>query len=144
MSFKQWWKSTIHGESPFEKVERLSKSEIQAVQSVIVRLQEQGLPSSEIITRLQAITPKLSERWKAERAYWTEVKRDDTDKVGDAGDYLGIEQYKTILSPHPCPICVSKTNNGARIFKSSEVSKSGYGHVPPFHPNCYCILIPVE
>lgn len=134
----------VHNETPFEKADALSKSELSTISNIIIKLQAKGFPSSEIITHLQKSSPKLAERWKAERAYWTEVKRDDTEKVGEAGDYLGIERYKTILSPNPCPICIKKTANGTKIFKSSEVAKSGYGYVPPFHPNCYCILIPIE
>jgi len=140
-SFKDFWKNA-HA-ATFEKT-ALTKSEILEVQDRITKLQSKGLPSSKIITALQKLNPKLSERWKAERAYWTEVKKDDTDTVGEAGDDLGISKYKVILSPNACPTCVHKTSDGSKIFKNSDLEKSGYGHVPPFHPNCYCILIPVE
>lgn len=139
--FREFWKAENTGEF-FEKKESLTKAEIAEIQAKIAELQKKGLPSSKIITALQNFNVKLSERWKAERAYWTETKVDDTDLVVNAGEDLGISKYKIILSPNPCPICVRKTNNGSKIFKSSDLKKSGYGHVPPFHPNCYCILIP--
>lgn len=139
--FKEFWKSE-NGKEIFEKKTSLTKSEIFEIQNKIAELQGRGYPSGKIITALQKFNSKLSERWKAERAYWTEVKVDDTGIVGETGDELGISKYKTILSPHPCPICVKKTENGGKVFKSSDLEKAGYGHVPPFHPNCYCVLIP--
>lgn len=141
MNFKDFWKAENYDIQPFEKA-RLNKSELQAVQIKISELQKKGLPSSKIISMLQKMNSKLSERWKAERAYWTTVKQDDTQVVGEAGEDLGIDKYSVILSPHACKVCREKTQNGAKIFKSSDVQKSGFGHVPPFHPNCYCILVP--
>jgi hypothetical protein len=139
--FQEHWKMQMHGIEPFEKA-RLTKSEIMNVQDTIAALQKRNLPSSQIITALQKQQPKLAMRWKAERAYWTEVKRNDTEKVGEAGEELDFERYRVILSPNACHICREKTRNGAKLFKSADLHKSGYGHVPPFHSNCYCILIP--
>lgn len=141
MKFTDFWKMNTHGIMPFEK-ERLTKTELIAVQDTITKLQARGYSSTKIITALQNMNKKLSERWKAERAYWTESKREDTELVADAGDDLGIDKYKVILSPNACKICREKTANGGKIFKSSDIEKAGYGHIPPFHPNCYCILIP--
>lgn len=140
MNFKSFWKIQFHGES-FEK-DRLSTIELKKVQDVIFELQKKGLPSSKIITELQRVNKKLSERWKAERAFWTEVKRDDTYGVADASDDLGVDKYQVILSPNACRLCRKKTEQGKKVFKGMDLEKSGYGHVPPFHPNCYCILIP--
>lgn len=139
MNFKDYWK--IQNGAPFEK-SRLTKTELQSVQNKIADLQKKGWISSKIITSIQKMNPKLSERWKAERVYWTEVKRDDTAVVGEAGDDLGIDKYSVILSPNACKTCIKKSDNGRKIFKTSDIEKSGYGHVPPFHPNCYCILVP--
>ncbi len=141
--FKEFWKA--QQEQPiFEKKSSLTKAEIVEIQNKIAIMQKKGFPSSKIIIALQKFNSKLSERWKAERAYWTEVKVDDTELVGEMGDELGISKYKVILSPNPCRTCIAKTRDGSRIFKNSDIEKSGYGHVPPFHPNCYCILIPIE
>lgn len=141
--FREFWKSN-NGNEIFEKKSALTRDEIFAVQSKIAELQSKGYPSSKIISALQEFNFKLTERWRAERAYWTEVKVDDTGIVGEAGDELGISSYKAILSPNPCPICLKKTDRGSKVFKNQDLEKSGYGHVPPFHPNCYCILVPTE
>jgi hypothetical protein len=141
--FREFWKAQ-NGNDIFEKKVALTKAEIVEVQNKIAELQKKGFPSSKIITALQKFNSKLSERWKAERAYWTETKVDDTDLIGEAGDDLGISRYKVILSPNPCPICVKKTSNGNKLFKAADLNKSGYGHVPPFHPNCYCIIFPFD
>jgi len=136
--FSDYWKASLYG---IEK-SKLTKGEIVEVREKISQLQSRGLSSSKIISELQKM-PKLSERWKAERAYWTESKRDDSELVGDAGEDLGLTEYKVILSPSACPFCVKKTDNGSKIFKQTDIEKGGYGHIPPFHPNCYCITIPV-
>lgn len=128
----------------FSKAKRLNKMEIQEVNEAIVRMQKRGLPSSRIITALQKQQPKLADRYKAERAYWTAVKHDDTQKVGMAGEELDFDKYKVILSPNACTVCIDKTKDGTKIFKNADIEKSGYGHVPPFHPNCYCIMIPLN
>lgn len=141
--FKDIWNITFHGADSFEKSEKLTKAELLAIQNLIAKMQSRGVMSSRIITALQKSNRKLAERWKAERAYWTEVKRSDTSLVGDAGDHLDIDKYRVILSPHACEVCRGKTRNGSRVFKSTDLEKAGYGHVPPFHPNCYCILIPI-
>jgi hypothetical protein len=127
---------------PFEKADRLSQLELNKVSRMIQTMQDDGKISSVIISKLQSSFPKLSMRWKAERAYWTEVKRMDTQMIGEAGDELDIEEYKAILSPNACPECREKTSNGAKIFGGGDIRKEGYGHVPPYHPGCFCILVP--
>lgn len=141
-TFADFWKIQNARDDAFEKV-ALTKSELVSIQQAISLLQKKGLPSSEIITALQKKNAKLRERWKAERAYWTEVKMADTQKVGDIGEDIGFDNYQVILSPNACKTCRRKSDNGTKIFKNQDIEKSGYGHVPPFHPNCYCILIPV-
>lgn len=138
--FKTYWKLTYE----FTKAEKLSKSEIEFVRHFIVDSKRKKFTSSKTISLLQKAVPKLSEKWRAERAYWTEEKRADTMLIATAGDDLGISSYKVILSPDACKICRQKSQDGRKLFKTAEVEKVGYGHVPPFHPNCYCILIPVS
>ena len=137
--FKQYWKSMTE----FAKSNALTKSEIDFVRSVIGEKQRRGWISSKIIKHLQESVPKLSEKYRAEQAYWTEVKHQDTKLIAEAGDDLGIDSYKVILSPDACELCRKKTDNGTKIFTSAEVNKAGYGNFVPFHPNCYCVLIPV-
>lgn len=144
MKFSQFWKEYNDPNYEILLKASLSDRELSAIRKKITELQGMGKSSSEIVTSLQRFNPKLSEKWKAQRAYWTEVKQRDTKIVGKAIEELDIEKFKVVLSPDPCPICVKKTNNGTKIFKSSDIQKGGYGHVPPFHPNCYCIVIPQE
>lgn len=135
--FKEIWKAN-NGED----MKALTKSELIQVQGIIFNLQKKGYPSSKIITALQKTNQKLNEKWRAERAYWTTVKQDDTKAIADLGDDLGFTKYKVILSPNACPLCIQKTNNGRKVFDQREISKSGYGQFVPWHPNCYCIVVP--
>lgn len=140
--FKHFWE---HMHLPvFEKSDALTKSELAEVDKKINQLQARGWPSSKIIRELQKTIPKLSEEYRASAAYWTSVKTTDTKAIGDLGEELGITKYKVILGPNACKICRNKTNSGRKIFKNSDIKKSGWGHVPPFHPNCFCIIIPTE
>jgi hypothetical protein len=140
--FTKWWKVQIQNKELFEKSEYLTKSELLEIQRTIYELQKKGLPSSKIILALQKQNKKLAQKWRAERAFWTETKATDTKKIGEAGEELDITKYKVILSPSACEACRSKCDNGHKIFKSSDIEKAGYGHVPPFHPNCFCVMIP--
>ena len=141
MKFSDFW-ALNNGVVSFEK-SKLTKAELVDVQNTIASLQKKGFSSSKIIDALQQKNAKLKERWKAERAFWTETKREDTGIIGELGEDIGFEDYKVILSPHACKTCRDKSDGGRKIFKDSDLNKSGYGHVPPFHPNCYCFLIPV-
>ncbi len=126
-----------------KSADKLSEKEIRDIQNTIRDMQNKGANASKIIKYLQDHNDKLKDKYKAERAFWTELKRLDTKQVKVSGNYLDIDKYKVLLSPHACPMCREKTNDGRRIFKSSDFKKAGYGHVPPFHPNCFCVLIPV-
>lgn len=142
-SFKEFWKSINSDSEEFYKSASLTKAELRDIRNYISALKQKNAPSSKIINHLQKFTPKLNEKWKAERAYWTETKRMETQVIGEAGEDLGINDYRVILSPSACPICVKKTDNGTKKFTNTDIKKTGYGHVPSFHPNCYCVLIPV-
>lgn len=139
MKFLDYWRAM--NDQTFQKA-NLTVSELRKVQETIASLQKRGLPSSKIINALQRTFKGLSEPYKASRAFWTETKRMDTEKVGEAAENLDIDTFKVILSPNACQLCQKKTNNGSKIFKTSDVNKSGYGNVPPFHPSCFCVLIP--
>ncbi len=134
--FKEYWKKQNTDAFTFEKAEALSLKELEEVRSLIAEKQNRGWISSKIITELQKQFEKLSEKWKAERAYWTEVKKQDTEVIAEAGDELEIQKYKVLLSPHPCEICIQKTDNGEKIFTQEDVNKTGYGEFVPWHPNC--------
>lgn len=140
MQFSNYWRA-INGET-FKKAD-LSVTELKKVQETIARLQKKGLPAYKIINSLQRSVKELSVPYKAKRAFWTELKRMDTEKVLDAGDELDIDKYRVILSPNACKICREKTESGKKIFTSAEVNKSGDGQFVPWHPNCFCIAVPV-
>lgn len=142
MNFKTYWQLQNSTSEEYLVKARLTTKELKDIQKTIADLQQKGFSSSKIIKQLQKANGKLVDYWKAERAYYTEVKAMETKVVGQASEELGLDTYKTILSPNACEICKSKSNNGTKIFKSNDLHKSGYGHIPPFHPNCYCILIP--
>jgi hypothetical protein len=137
-NFKQFWKA--QAEQVFEK--KLTLKELGKIRETITNMHKRGVISSKIISKLTRVSPKISTQWEASRAYWTESKRMDTQKVGEIGDDIGITKYRVILSPDACEVCRKKTDNGAKIIKSEDVHKSGYGHVPPYHPGCFCILVP--
>lgn len=135
-NFKTFWKISNDDKA-------LTKSELVDIQNRISYLQKRGFPSSKIITSLQNYNKKIAERWKAERAFWTEVKQKDTKMVGEIGQELDITKYKVILSPNACPICINKTDNGEKVFNNKDIEKTGWGKFVPWHPNCYCIVYPV-
>lgn len=136
--FKTFW----NGFASFEKGEALTKTEQAEVRAIIKQLQKAGLSSSKIIKRLQRDVPKLSEEYKASRAYWTTTKELDTHLIAEAGEDLGIDKYRVILSPNACTLCREKTQNGAKVFKQADLEKTGYGQFVPWHPNCYCVAVP--
>ena len=142
--FREMYKSLSQNDGEFYKSASLTEKEITDIRRYIKALRDKGATSKVAISHLQKFNPKLSELWKAERVYYTEIKREDTKLVGEAGEDLEIKSYRVILSPNACSICHTKTSNGSKLFKSSDISKSGYGHVPPFHPNCYCVLLPKD
>jgi hypothetical protein len=144
MNFTKFWQlfnSNWSDGNYFQKT-KLTSDELVKIQHFIYAQQKAGKPSTEIITALQSMNKKLNERWKAERAFWTELKRRDTVIVEESAEDLDMDEFTVILSPDACMTCRTKTENGKKVFKSSDVRKAGYGHVPPFHPNCYCIIIP--
>lgn len=145
MNFRKLWKILqITPEDYFLKSEgKLTEKEIRDIQNVIRNMQKEGKNANQIILYLQEYNQKLAEKYRAERVFYTELKRLDTKQVETAGKYLELEEYRVILSPHACELCRSKTQNGKKIFTEEDFKKEGYGHVPPFHVNCYCTLIPV-
>lgn len=142
MNFKDYWELEYRPEEFRKSGKTLSKKELVDIQQKIAQLQKRGYSSTKIIKYLQNHNNKLVEKWQAERAFWTELKDLDTTRVHAAAAELGITRYKAILSPDACPICVGKTRHGVKIFDNDEMTK-GAGSVPPFHPNCYCIMVPV-
>ena len=141
-SFKDYWKA--QAQETVEKADALTVTELAEVNEVIDTMQDKGKIAKDIIAALQQQFPKLQERYRAEMAYYTEVKRKDTEDVVATADDLGVTKYRIVLSPHCCDKCRLISKDGKRIFTDEDVKKGGYNDVPPFHPNCYCILLPVS
>jgi SPP1 gp7 family putative phage head morphogenesis protein len=141
MDFKEFWKIENGYQETFSKSDKLTKSELIEVQNMIFELQQKGYPSGKIIKALQTVNKKLVDKWKAERAFWTESKRIETASVSMAGDELDVEKYRVVLSPHACETC-RKAYEG-KTFDAKDLRKDGRDIVPA-HPNCYCILIPSD
>lgn len=121
--------------------EALTEKEIKQAQQLIHDMQAKGFPANKIIAKLQRLNTKLVEKYRAERVFWTENKQRESNIIAEAGEELGIDEYRVILSPNACHKCRSVFNNGKRILTSKEIAD---GQVPPAitHPNCYCSLIP--
>lgn len=155
-TFKEWWdlrqrRNQLRAERALlrealgkarmeKKKDSLSDDDITEARGLIAFYNKRRYTATQTI---RALMRKFNmDQPGAARVYWTETKRDDTNAVLDLGKEIGFETYKVILSPSACHICREKTRNGDKVFKASELNKSGYGHKPPFHPNCYCILVP--
>lgn len=148
MRFNFFWKLfnsdwTEHDYLIKSSQDKLTPQELKKIQEIIHKMQQEGASATKIIEYLQGWNEKLQDKYKAQRAFWTELKRLDTTQVKDSGHTLDLDEYKVLLSPNACPLCRQKTRDGSKVFKSSDLAKDGFGHVPPFHPNCYCVLIPI-
>lgn len=145
MKFNFFWKTFIADKDNsilLKTDDRLSKEEIDGVQKLIKEMQAKGKPASVIIAHLQKYNDKLSEYYKAKRAFETENKDLQSKAVIHYADKLDINKFQVLIGPNACPICRKKTDNGQKIFSENEITKDGFGHRPPFHPHCYCVLIP--
>lgn len=153
-SFKEWWglrqqrnelkaeRSMLRdaiGKARVEK-KKTNEDDLTEARALIALYNKRHKTATQTI---KAIADQLGkDEVDAARIYWTETKRADTKATRELGGDLGFTKYKVILSPSACKVCRKKTDEGQRVFKTSEIKKTGYGHAPPFHPNCYCILVP--
>ena len=145
MNFKSYYKGILKDLPENEyfwksNTVALTVKELMEARSLIFELQQKGLPSSKIISKLQDWNAKLVERYRAERVFWTETKRRESAQVADAGEELKIDNYRVILSPNACDVCKKISQNGKRIYDSNDIADAK--EIPPYHPNCYCVLIP--
>lgn len=138
--FAEYYKSLVVSDEEFIKAS-LNEKELVDIRRYIKALQDKRATSKIIITHLQKFNPKIQELWKAERVYYTEIKRDDSKTVKDAGDELEIKSYRAILSPNACEHC-RKALQG-KTFRSNEIIKNG-NPIVPVHPNCYCVILPKD
>jgi uncharacterized ParB-like nuclease family protein len=131
-TFKSWWIS-----------KKMTPSEVQSAQGDIRAAFEDKKPARGIIGALQTKYPaKLPEKWQAERVFRTEAKKIESDAIKEDAEVMEIDKFQIILSPDPCPLCRSVTGDGDRIFDKSQLSIKGR-EIPPIHPNCRCILLPL-
>ncbi len=137
--FAEKYKSLYKTDNEFYKSSALSEKELVEIRQYIKALQAQKATSKTIISHLQKFNSKIEPLWKAERVYYTEIKRTDSKVVAQAGDELEIKSYRAVLSPNACIEC-KKVLQG-KTFKSNMIIKNG-NPIIPVHPNCYCVLLP--
>ena len=142
MNYNEWHKAHPFQLPRMEKADKLSDEEVSQARGMIAYYNKHRYTATQTISALQKKFLKLAYQPDAARVYWTETKKADTDATLDLGKDIGFKTFKVVLSPSACKICRKKTDDGARVFKAAELEKSGFGHKPPFHPNCYCILVP--
>lgn len=133
--FKSFWKAVYTKET-------LTPGEIKNIQNIIYRSEITNQPASKTIKMLQRYNPKLRERYKAERVYWTESKKMGTESTLESSNVLDVFKFRIIPSPTCCDLCHEIAKNGNRIFVKSELFYKGQ-KIPPIHPNCLCTLVPV-
>jgi len=122
---------------------KLTDAQVRQVRSIITKMSEEGKMSSEIIAHLQNKFSKLSEKWKAERAFWTEKKRIDATDIKDKAEDLDFERFRILPNTGACPECIRFSNNGKKIFNSRADMVYKGRPAPPIHPGCYCLVLPV-
>lgn len=148
MKFSNFWKTL---NTPQEQLteyvrkssDKLTVKEIKELQGIIDEMQAKGKASSQIISYIQKWNEKLADRYKAVRAFETEAKRLDTNNTINAAVSQDTDTFKVMLSPNACPVCREKTQEGNKVFTVKDLQKAGFGHKPPFHPHCYCLLLPI-
>ena len=138
--FRLFW-ANVYG----NRIEKraLTQKELAAARELIVECENKKMLSSQIVRKLQESFPELSEKYRAETVYWTESKRKETNIIAHSSEELDDKvTYKVVPSPAACDVCRKKSGNGNFVFKKDEVFGEKASMVLPFHPNCYCILIP--
>ncbi len=139
--FKQFWKKLTSNE--FRKADKLTGDQLDSVRQDIKKWQDEKYKSSEIIGKLMRKYSDLKEKWKAERVYYTEVKRFESKEIKIDSQDVGYNKFRIIPSPNACPLCIAVSKDGNKIFKGKDLIYKGRG-IPPIHPNCYCQLVPVD
>lgn len=141
MNFTDFWKQHQYELPKFEKARKLSQDELTKARALIKSYQSKGVIASKAIKRLAKDMGIPDDH--ASMVYYTEVKRNDVVATRQLGKKIGFEKYKVILSPNACKVCKQKTNEGRKVFTQAEVQKGGYGNMVPWHPNCFCIVLPI-
>lgn len=143
-NFKDFWKSHPFVIPRLEKDDAMSDNELVEARALISLYNKKRKPAFMTIKALRRKFRKLATQGDAARVYWTETKKADVNATLELGKEIGFTKYRTILSPNACNLCRRKSENGTKIFSSADLAKSGHGEFVPWHPNCYCITVPVE
>jgi hypothetical protein len=139
MDFKTAWKKTAA--TRVEKA-KLSRDELTKAREIIRAGNSRSVPAYETIGK---VGRELNiNQYRAQRVYVTESKRNDVVATRQLGKGIGFSKYSVILSPNACHKCQQMTENGRKIFTQKDITKGGYGWFVPFHPHCYCIVVPEE
>lgn len=132
--FQMFWKSSN---------DPLTEEELSKIRTIVRDLEGKKKTSSYIIAVLQRTFPKLSEKWRAERAYWTEVKAMESKEVESEAKELDLQKFIIIPSPNACDVCLKVSGKGKKVFTSKDLYYNGRD-IPPIHPNCFCVLLPIS
>ncbi|MHB8483865.1 MAG: hypothetical protein ACYDBV_14225 [Nitrospiria bacterium] len=135
--FKRFWKELN------KTGDALSDRQLEEVQDKMWRWDSKHVKYSDQVKRLQRTFPKLREQYRAEQVVRTEGKRLESDDVKNDAVEIGLKSFKIMLSPNACEMCRGFTNEGSKVFKADELKK-GEWDVPPIHPQCNCVLIPLN
>jgi hypothetical protein len=139
MKFTDFWKKHY----TYERIEKkLSQKELKTVRDIISEMEDKRRPAKAIIGKLGRELDDLDTKARAKQAYATESKRLESKYIKEDAEDLGIKKFRIELSPNACDACIAFTKNGSRIFYEKGLKKDGRD-VPPIHPNCKCILVPV-
>lgn len=143
MTYKEWHKANVFVIPRLEKEEKMSDEELTEARALIALYNKKHKTATQTIKALSNKFRKLASEPDAARVYWTETKKADVKATHELGKEIGFTKYRTILSPNACALCRRKSNNGTKVFSNADLAKSGYGEFVPWHPNCYCITVPL-
>jgi len=135
--FKQFWKEQ------YEKSEALTWKQMLEVRKIIVDGLKLGISDTAIMDELSNRFKKLQDRSRLETVFYTESHRYRTKELKRQAKREGVVKFKIDIRGDTCPLCRKFTNNGKKIFTKEELVVDGRS-VPPIHPRCLCVIIPVK
>jgi len=131
--FKNVWQK-------LNKSDALNQKELDRIRDKMDLWDDKNVPYSVKVDRVKRLSPKLKEQYRAEQVIRTEDKRLETEKIKEDAEELDIDRFTILTQPTECDVCQARSQNGTKIYTQSELDKLGGG--PPWHPNCYCLLVP--
>ena len=137
--FKDCWK----GNFTFEKGDALTTEELHEARRLITSMLNDGVSDLKVMNTLQERFPKLKEQYRVETLFFTESSRLRTKQIKRQSKREDITKFKIDPRGDTCKECLAFCRNGKRIFSKEDLTINGRS-VPPLHPQCRCILIPIK